>query len=148
MNTDQPVKTGSRRERRRAAFLRHNIRYIAVHSTGTKPDMLLSDLDQLPYHFLITKAGKLLNLKPVTPKDGTIELALVGGLDKAGNRVDCRTARQNETLFNTLVKLCDSYPQAKITAADKLYVYSHSNPGFDLQHWLTDYVPYFLDVAA
>lgn len=147
MNAEQTARANRRRERQRV-YLRNKIRYIVVHSTGTKPDMPLNDLDNLPYHFLITNAGKLLSLKPVSPKDGTIELALVGGMDKNGDRVDCRTARQNETLFNTLIKLCDDYPEAKITAADKLYVYSFANPGFDLQQWLTDYVPYFLDVAA
>ena len=147
MNTE-PVKLHKKRkERRRDAFARNNVRYIIVHSTGTKPDMLLSDLDMFPYHYLITKAGKLLNLKPVTAKDGTVELALVGGLDKQGNRADCRTLRQNETLFNTLVKLCECYPYAKIIAADKLYVYSHHNPGFDLQQWLASYVPDFLQAA-
>jgi len=147
MNTDTVKFHKKRKERRRDSFARSNVRYIIVHSTGTKPDMLLSDLDMLPYHYLITKVGKLLNLKPVTATDGTVELALIGGLDKQGNRVDCRTPRQNETLFNTLVKLCEYYPHAKITAADKLYVYSHPNPGFDLQQWLASYVPDFLKAA-
>ncbi len=147
MNTESVKLHKTKKERRREAFARSNVRYIVVHSTGTKPDMLLSELDILPYHYLITKAGKPLNLKPVTAKDGTIELALVGGLDKQGNRVDCRTERQDETLFNTLVKLCEGYPHAKIIAADKLYVYSHPNPGFDLQQWLASYVPDFLAAA-
>lgn len=124
-----------------------HIRYIVVHSTGTKPDMLLSDLDKLPYHYIISKAGRLLNLKAPGAKDGTIEVALVGGLDREGNRVDCRTAQQNETLFNTLVLLSERYPQAKIVSADQLYVYAYSNPGFDLQQWIADYVPEFLQAA-
>lgn len=123
------------------------IRYIVVHSTGTKPDMLLSELDNLPYNYLITKNGKLLNLKPVNSTDGTIEVALVGGLDKFGNRVDCRTDRQNEKLFEKLVKLSERYPTAKIVSADKLYVYAYANPGFNLQQWLVDYVPEFLRAA-
>lgn len=123
------------------------IRYIVIHSTVTKPDMLLSELDHLPYHYLITKAGKLLNLKPVKVSDGTIEVALIGGLDKDGNRVDCRTHRQNEVLFNTLVQLSERYPQSKIVGADKLYVYSFANPGFDVQSWIAGYTPDFLQAA-
>jgi hypothetical protein len=109
--------------------------------------MLLSELDQLPYHYLITKAGKLLNLKPVKISDGTIEVALVGGLDKDGNRVDCRTHRQNEVLFNTLIQLSERYRQSKIVGADKLYVYSFANPGFDVQSWIAAYTPDFLQAA-
>lgn len=124
-----------------------NICYIAVHSTGTKADILLSELDRLPYHYLVTKAGKLLNLKSVKPQDGTIDIALIGGLDKEGNRVDCRTHRQNETLFNTLVLLSERHRQAKIIAADQLYVYGFANPGFDVLGWIAGYTPGFLQVA-
>jgi hypothetical protein len=131
----------------KSGYTSANISYIVVHSTGTKPDMLLSDLDKLPYHYLITKAGKLLNLKPVQSTDGTIEIALVGGLDREGNRVDCRTPQQDETLFNTLVLVTERYLEAKIMAADKLYVYSFPNPGFNVQQWIASYIPEFLRAA-
>jgi len=131
----------------KTSYTASHIGYIVVHMMGSKPDMLLNDLDQMPYHYVITKAGKLLNLKPVSSKDGTIEIALAGGLDKEGNRVDCRTPRQNEALFNVLVLLSERYPMAKIVAADKLYVYSYSNPGFDLQRWIAGYEPEFLRAA-
>lgn len=129
-------------------YTRSRINYIAVHSTSTKPDTLLNAIDSLPYHYIISRAGKLISMKPVAPKDGTIEIALVGGLDKEGNRVDCRTERQNETLFNTLILLSEQYPEAKIVPADKLYVYSYSNPGFDLQAWIATYIPSFLRAVA
>lgn len=124
-----------------------NVHYIVVHSTGTKSDMLLSELDRLRYHYVVTKAGLLLNLKPVKAQDGTIEIALVGGLDKDGNRVDCRTPRQNETLFNTLVRLTEKHTRAKISAADKLYIYGSPNPGFDVLDWIAGYTPKFLQAA-
>jgi|GEM_PF-1638555 len=120
------------------------VRFIVVHNTATKPDMLLSELDRLQYHYLITKAGILLSLKSVKAQDGTIEIALVGGLDKEGNRVDCRTPRQNETLFNTLVLLTERHKLAKIIAADRLYVYGFPNPGFDVLDWIANYTPNFL----
>lgn len=137
-----------RNHRQRNPSATHNIRYIVVHTTSSKPDMPVTELDKLPYHYLITPAGKLLSLKPVSPKDGTVELALIGGMDKDGGRVDNRTHRQNETLFSTLVQFCDRFPQAKIVPADKLYVYPYANPGFDLQQWLSGYVPVFLSMAA
>lgn len=132
--------------RRRTRYESNQIKYIVVHSTLTKPDILLSELDQLPYHMIITKGGKQLNLKRVLGTDGTIEVALIGGLDKDGNRVDCRTVEQNESLFDKLIKLSQKYPAAKIVSADKLYVYSFSNPGFDVQQWLDGFVPDCLKV--
>jgi hypothetical protein len=123
------------------------VHYIVIHSTGTKSDMLLSDLDKLRYHYVVTKAGLLLNLKPVKSQDGTIEIALLGGLDIEGNRVDCRTPRQNETLFNTLVRLTEKHRKAKIVAADKLYLYGAPNPGFNVLDWIAGYTPKFLQAA-
>lgn len=125
----------------------NNVRYIVVHCTGTRR-MLVNEMDKLPYHFVITRAGRLINLKPIAPTDGTVELAWLGGLDKNGRHVDNRTGEQNETLFNTLLVLTEKFDEAEIVGADKLYVYGHPNPGFDLKAWLNDYIPTFLQEAA
>lgn len=122
------------------------IRHIVVHSTATRR-MLVNDMDKLPYHFLVTRGGKLLNLKPRAVTDSTIEVAWLGGLDRRGRHVDNRTEQQNETLFNTLVLLSERYGEAHIVAADELYVYAHANPGFDLKEWLAAYIPAFLEAA-
>ena len=110
------------------------IRHIVVHSTATRR-MLVNDMDKLPYHFLVTRGGKLLNLKPRAVTDTTIEVAWLGGLDRRGRHVDNRTEQQNETLFTTLVLLSERYGEAHIVAADELYVYGHANPGFDRIGW-------------
>lgn len=148
-NALRVIRSSSRTSaaKRRTGYKSNNIRYIVVHSTGTKSDMLLSQMDKLPYHFLVTKAGKLLSLKKISGTDGTIEIALIGGLDKEGNQIDCRTELQNDTLFNKLVQLLEKYPNAKIVPADKVYLYAYPNPGFSLQQWITDYVPAFLRAA-
>ncbi|PWV45928.1 hypothetical protein [Chitinophaga sp. S165] len=151
--TEKQVSRVNRRSSRiatgkgRIGYQTSHIRYIVIHSTGTKPDMLLSDLDKLPYHFIVTRAGKLLKLRPTLSTEGTIEIALVGGLDKEGNRLDCRTERQNETLFNKLVQLLEKHPNAKVVPADKVYLYAYPNPGFNLFQWITDYVPAVLRAA-
>ncbi|HVI45229.1 MAG TPA: hypothetical protein VM802_10175 [Chitinophaga sp.] len=132
---------------KQATVQRQNIRYIVVHSSFTKNDLPLNALENLPYHYVITKSGRLLSLHEVHPKDGTIELALLGGMDKEGNHVDSRTVHQNETLFNTLVMLTERFPDAHIKSADQLYVYSFPNPGFNIQQWLTEYLPALLLVA-
>lgn len=125
-----------------------NVRYIVVHSTSSRPGMLVKEIDKLPFHFLITRNGRLINLKPILPTDGTVEVAWLGGLDKHGRHVDNRTELQNETLFNTLLVLTEKFDEAEITSADKLYVYGYANPGFDLKGWLNDYIPAFLQDAA
>jgi hypothetical protein len=124
-----------------------NVGHIAVHKTATKPGVALKDLDSLPFHYLIKKSGELINLKPLLPLDGTIEVALSGGIDNRGNHVDDRTEGQNETLFNTLVMLTEAFPDAKIVGAGELYVFGFPNPGFDVRSWVHDYIPEFLQAA-
>lgn len=117
------------------------IRHITLHCTGTKPDVQVKHLDMLPYHYLITRNGRLLNLKPVRREDSTIEVAWLGGLDKNGNGTDNRTEPQNETLFNTLVWLTERFTEARIMPADKVQAYTYPNPGFDVKAWLGAYIP-------
>ena len=123
------------------------MRHIVIHSTQTPPNISLSDVDKMPYHYIITKAGKLLKAKEFTAKDTACEIALLGGLDKEGNRCDTRTAAQSEALFNLLVLTTELFPRATIVPADQLYVYSYANPGYDLKGWLNDYIPEFLQAA-
>jgi hypothetical protein len=122
-----------------------NVRYIVVHTTGTKTS--LNELDKLPYHYLITKAGKLINLRPLQSHEGTIEVAYAGGLNGKGIHKDTRTEQQKITLFNTLVLLSESFPEANIVGADELYVYGFANPGFNVREWLVSYLPTFLQAA-
>ena len=120
------------------------VKYIVVHQTGTKPGVVLRDLNKLPYHYVITKAGRLINLRPVKPSDGTVEVALSGGLDSYGNHMDGRTQAQKDTLFLTLSMLADTFPDAIIIGADELYVYGFPNPGFNVNIWLGNYIAAFL----
>lgn len=130
---------------------KYNIRYIVVHMTGTKASVAMKALDEMehpcPYHYIITRGGRLVNLRPLLPADGTIEVALLGGLDREGSHVDTRTEQQSDTLFNTLMLLSETYPEAKIVGADEVYVYGFANPGFNVRTWLYDYIPAFLLAA-
>ena len=121
-----------------------SVMHIAVHTTGTRPEMRLTQLDNLNYHYLVTRSGKLLSLKPVKRKDKIIDIAWLGGIDKSGKHVDNRTPEQNDTLFNTLMLLSERCDIAEIVPADKLYPYGFPNPGFDLKKWLAGYIPDFL----
>jgi N-acetylmuramoyl-L-alanine amidase len=124
-----------------------DIRFIVVHTTATRPGVAIKNLDELPYHFLVTKGGKLINLKPLRAADTAIEIALSGGLDRRGKHMDTKTQQQADTLFNTLVMVTEAYPDAQIVGADQLYPYGFANPGFDVKQWLADYIPAFLLAA-
>lgn len=126
---------------------KYNVRYIVVHTTGTRADRTFKELDKLPYHYVITPSGRLINLKPLQPKDGTIEIALLGGLNRWGIHADTCTGPQEDTLFNTLILLTEAYPEAQIAGADEMYAYGFANPGFNVREWISEYIPAFLQVA-
>jgi hypothetical protein len=117
-----------------------DIKFIVVHQTATKPGVVLRDMDKLPYHYIITKSGKLLNLNPVKADDFTIEVALSGGMDSFGNHMDGRTEAQKRTLFSALAMLAVAFPEATIVGADELYVYGFPNPGFNVQKWMAHFI--------
>ena len=121
------------------------IQHIAVHCTGTIPGTQIKELDKLPYHYLVTRAGRLLNLQPVKQGERHLHIAWVGGLDKDSKHADNRTVLQNEALFTALVFLSDYFSEAQITPAETLQAYNYANPGFDLKAWLGAYIP---DVLA
>lgn len=115
---------------------RRNLAYAVVHSTGTATLLNLNEVDQLPYHYLISKGGKLVRLKRVQPTDGTIEIGLVGGINGKGCRCDDHNEAQKTILFHFLLHLMDKYPNIKFRAADELYRYPFANPAFHLNHWM------------
>lgn len=133
------------KKQKRQIDSKFNVRYIVVHMTGTRTT--LTEIDKLPYHYLITKAGKLINLRPLQPHEGTIEVALAGGINAKGIHKDTRTDQQKLTLFNTIVLLSESFPEASIVGADELYIYGFANPGFNVREWLLEYLPTYLQAA-
>ena len=139
-----PVKKPEHKVRR---FKMPCIRHIVIHSTTTVPNCTVHDLSNVPYHYVITKRGKVLKFREIESKNTCIEIAYLGGLNRAGKHCDNRTAAQNDGLFRVLVQLTDFFPKATIIGADKIYVYSHANPGFDIKSWLNDYIPEFLQAA-
>lgn len=124
---------------------KHKMKYIVVHSTGTNIRQTI-DHSKMPYHFIITLSGRLLNLNQVDAKDGCVDVAYVGGIDKKGTMQDTRTVIQCECMFNTLVLLSEQFPDARIVGADELYGLKE-RPGFNVKSWLQEYVPVMLLAA-
>lgn len=121
-----------------------DVKHIVVHSTCTPQEMTMDELEQLPYHFLVLKNGKIIGLSNFDGRSPSIEIAYLGGLNHNGKYCDNRTREQKEAMFLLLVELVEIYPNAKVVAADEIYVYSHANPGFDIKNWLHSYIPDFL----
>lgn len=122
------------------------IAHIVVHCTGTNPAQVI-DLRHLPYHFIVTTQGKLVNIRPVRRDNTKITIAWLGGMDHEGHYTDNRTELQKETLFNTLVLLAEHFHEAQIIGADQFASSAYPNPGFDVKKWLGAYIPAFLDAA-
>lgn len=123
---------------------KHNMRYIVVHSTATTVSQVLNP--NLPYHFLITPAGRLIKIRPIKAEEGCVDIAYQGGLDKKGSLNDSRTTRQCDCMFTTLLLLSEQFPDARIVGADDLYG-SNESPGFSVKNWLNEYLPSLLLAA-
>lgn len=123
------------------------VEYIVIHTTTTSPNMLFKATKDLPYHYLIAASGKLTNIREVSVSDTRVEIGIVGGLDEAGAYADTRTPEQNDTLFNALIYLTESFRDATIVGADELNLFPFANPGFCIKKWLNEYVPSFLEMA-
>lgn len=117
-------------------------RKVVIHSTGTRPNVKAKELKKLPFHFLITRSGKLLRLRKPHRDSRTIKLALAGGINRHGEPVDNRTERQSDTLFNALVVLSETCDTGHIKSSKAV-----RQSGFDVQGWLREYIPAFLQAA-
>lgn len=123
---------------------KNNVRYIVVHSTQTLPHELHLSL---VYHFIIHRNGKVVAGKKILSTDGCIQIAYLGGVDKDRNVLDTKTEKQNDALYNTLVKLSEKHSGAKIVSAEDVFG-KQNNPGFDVKDWLKNYIPASLKSAA
>ena len=95
--------------------------------------------DEIKSDFAMSLAHDLKSpLVTIKANISNLETGLIGILTK----------EQNEALFGTLVMLTEFFPKARIVGADKIYVYNHVNPGFDVKEWLGEFIPEFLQNAA
>lgn len=117
--------------------MKHNVKYIVVHSTRTMPG---ESHTENAFHYVIDKNGKAIKEKKLSEKDACLQIAYTGGLNSEGKLADTRNDKQTETLFNQLISLSEKYPEAKIIGAGELFS-QDQYPGFDVKKWLKDYVP-------
>ena len=123
--------------------MKHNLKYIVVHSTRTMPG---EPHTEGAFHYIIDRSGKAIKEKKLLEKDACLQVAYVGGLNAEEKLTDTRNAVQTERLFNQLVSLSEKHPQAKIIGAGELFS-KDQHPGFDVKKWLKEYVPDVLKAA-
>src|SRR5215831_8535873 len=121
-----------------------NIRYIVVHSTQTLPGELYSSVS---YHFVIHRNGNIEKGKRISPVDGCIQVAYVGGIDRERKPSDTKTEAQSEALFDTILELSEKHPDARLVSADFVFG-NHNFPGFDVCEWMNQFTPSLLNKPA
>jgi hypothetical protein len=115
----------------------NNIRYIAVHSTQSRPGELPARND---FHYVITTSGDILHPQKIKPEDGCVSVAYVGGLDASGRPANTMNYRQQDALYGLLIQLSARFKTAQIKGANELY----TNPldtGFDVKGWMGAFTP-------
>ena len=125
---------------KRKKLAKQGVTCIVIHSTRSQNP----PTGDAPFHYVLDKEGCLTNRKPVGKTDTGVDVALVGGIDERGFHVDDRTAAQNEALFETLIRLSERFPNARIMGADQYYQSPDFGPGFDVAGWLSLYIPQVL----
>ena len=107
------------------------IKYLVVHCTATSRQTSIASLltafhargwSKPGYHYVVTPDGKLHSLLSEDQVSNgvkgfnseSINIAYIGGIDDKGKGVDNRTPEQKVALRETLRKLKETYPSAKI----------------------------------
>ena len=139
--------------------MKRNIKYIVVHSTGTRRYEKVNDLLEKwkpkgksifpPFHYLIEPSGKpyhiLDNAIPAndkTPQNNVcIHVAYIGGLERDGSFSYTLNKRQANGLNNLLVVLGTNYRFAEIVSPKDLGNVPENTPCFDVKKWLKGYEP-------
>ncbi len=131
-----------------------NIAHIVIRSTGTQPAKRMEQLKQewgelSPCHYVIKANGdvKKLSDEKKNAEDNCIHIAYIGGIDKNGKPKDTRTRAQEDSMFDLIVKLSDTYSAARTIGYDEHTGKTEDSPGFDVKTWLANYEPDFQSAA-
>lgn len=137
------------------------IKYIVVHCTATAATATTEQIkkywrevrkwDKPGYHYLVKRNGeisKLLDESKISygahgHNHESVHIAYIGGIDKKGNPVDNRSARQIHSMFDFLVELSERYPKAQILGHRDFPGVTKACPCFDVREWIKNYEPEF-----
>lgn len=133
-----------------------NIKYIAVHCTGTQQSATVESIrkywkEQLKwnspgYHYLVKPCGQIVELQTEDqPSNGvagyngvTVNVCYIGGLDKTGKVADTRTANQKAAMLFLLEQLKERYPKATIQGHRDFSPDRNGNRVIEKCEWIKD----------
>jgi N-acetylmuramoyl-L-alanine amidase len=137
-----------------------NIKYIVVHCTATPTTTTLESIkrywkekrgwkDTPGYHYFIQRDGtviKLLDEKKNSNgvyqhNSNCINIAYLGGIDKAGKPIDNRSDAQKHAMFDLIVSLTEKHKGAEPCGHCDFPNVAKACPCFDVKEWLKNYEP-------
>lgn len=146
--------------------IKRNIQYIVIHCTATQPSATIESIkkywkevrgwkDTVGYHYLIKTDGEVVQLLDENKNSNgvykhnsvCINVAYIGGIDKAGQPKDTRTRAQENALFDLIVALTEKHKGAKVFGHRDFPEVKKACPSFDVKTWLANYQP-DIDLAA
>jgi N-acetylmuramoyl-L-alanine amidase len=146
--------------------IKRNIQFIVIHCTATQPSATIESIkkywkdvrgwkDVPGYHYIIKSDGEVVQL-PDEAKNSNgvymhnsvcLNVAYIGGVDKAGQPKDTRTRAQEHAMFDLIVALTEKYKGAKVLGHRDFPDVKKACPSFDVKTWLANYHP-DIDLAA
>ncbi len=146
--------------------IKRNIQFIVIHCTATQPTATIESIkrywkevrgwkDVPGYHYIIKPDGEVVQLLDVNQNSNgvyqhnsqCINIAYIGGIDKAGQPKDTRTRAQENAMFNLIVSLTEKFKDAKVLGHRDFAGVKKACPSFDVKSWLANYHP-DIDLAA
>lgn len=146
--------------------IKRNIQFIVIHCTATQPTATIERIkkywkevrgwkDVPGYHYIIKPDGEVVQLLDVNKNSNgvyqhnsqCINIAYIGGIDKAGQPKDTRTRAQENAMFDLIVSLTEKYKDAKVLGHRDFAGVKKACPSFDVKSWLANYQP-DIDLAA
>lgn len=146
--------------------IKRNIQYIVIHCTATQSSATIESIkkywkevrgwkDVPGYHYIIKRDGEVVQLLDESKNSNgvyqhnsqCINIAYIGGIDKAGKPKDTRTRAQENALFDLIVELTEKYKGANVLGHRDFPNVAKACPSFDVKTWLANYQP-DIDLAA
>lgn len=146
--------------------IKRNIQYIVIHCTATQPSATIDSIkkywkdvrgwkDVPGYHYIIKPDGEVVQLLDEAKNSNGVymhnsvclNVAYIGGVDKAGQPKDTRTRAQEHAMFDLIVALTEKYKGAIVLGHRDFPDVKKACPSFDVKNWLANYQP-DIDLAA
>lgn len=146
--------------------IKRTIQFIVIHCTATQPTATIESIkrywkeirgwkDVPGYHYIIKPDGEVVQLLDVNQNSNgvyqhnsqCINIAYIGGIDKAGQPKDTRTRAQENAMFDLIVSLTEKYKGANVLGHRDFAGVKKACPSFDVKTWLANYQP-DIDLAA